>query len=99
MYDVSIPHYISQNFTFSDGINTSDNNLVLESYNKTAIFSQEGYGKLYFDWQINDIASPHGFNLYNNVTSYTTLLSQDFAAKDTILNCFVSQPKIIINII
>ena len=85
MYDIPDPNYIIQNFTFSDGINTSDN-LALESYNETAMFVQEGYGKLYFDWPINDIVSPYGFNMYNNVTSYTTLYSKDFAAKDTLLN-------------
>ena len=86
MYDIPDPHYIIQNFTFSDGINTSDDYLALESYNQTAMFLQKGYGKLYFDWPINDIVSPYGFNLYNNVTSYTTIISKDFAAKDTILN-------------
>ena len=85
MYDIPDPLYIIQNFTFSDGINISDN-LALESYNETAMFVQEGYGKLYFDWPINDIVSPYGFNMYNNVTSYTTLYSKDFAAKDTLLN-------------
>ena len=85
MYDLPDPYYIIQNFTFSEGINTSDI-LALESYNNTAMFIQEGYGKLYFDWPINDIVSPYGFNLYNNVTSYTTLYSDDFAAKDSILN-------------
>jgi len=88
MYDLPDPYYIIQNFTFSEGINVSDDVLALESYNKTAMFLQEGYGKLYFDWPINDIVSPYGFNMYNNVTSYTTLYSENFAAKDTMLNHF-----------
>ena len=32
MYDIPDPHYIVQNFTFSDGINTSNDHLALESY-------------------------------------------------------------------
>ena len=86
MYDIPDPYYIVQNFTFSDGINISHDYLALESFNQTAMFSQKGYGKLYFDWPINHVVSPYGFNLYNNVTSYTTIISKDFAAKDTILN-------------
>jgi hypothetical protein len=83
-YDPHIPKFLNQNFTFSDGHNFSDP-LALESYNGTAMFIQEGYGKLYFEYPLGEVVFDDNVPQYQNVTSFTTLYSDNFAAKTTIL--------------
>jgi len=85
-YDPWTPHIILQNFTLSEGTTVSDD--VLLSYNQTAVFSEAGYGKIYFEHPLSDIIIPDGIPKFENVTSYTTMVSQDFAAKDTFLNYY-----------
>ncbi len=81
-YDPFTPHIIFQNFTLSEGITVTDN--VVQSHNGTAVFSESGYGKIYFEHPLSEMVIPDGIAKFENVTSYTTLVSQDFAAKDTI---------------
>ncbi len=85
-YDPHLPEQIYQNFTFSEAFNESSEHLALESYNKTTMFIQEGYGKLYFDYPLGDVVFDGAIPKYGNVTSFTTLHSTDFAAKDVILD-------------
>jgi len=85
-YDPWIPHIILQNFTLSEGITVSEN--TVQSHNQTAVFSQSGYGKLYFEHPLSDLIIPDGIPKFENVTSYTTMVSNDFAAKDTLVEFY-----------
>ncbi len=85
-YDPWTPHIIIQNFTLSEGITVTDD--VLLSHNQTAVFSESGYGKIYFEHPLSGIIIPDGIAKFENVTSYTTITSNDFAAKDTFLNYY-----------
>lgn len=81
--DPYTPHLLRQNFTLNDGITITPDTLL--SHNETAVFSQSGYGKIYFDYPLTDIVFPDYIAKFENVTSFTTLFSNDFAGKDTIL--------------
>jgi len=81
-YDPWTPHTIIQNFTLHEGITVTDGTVL--SHNETAVFSQSGYGKLYFEHPLTDKIMPDGVPKFENVTSYTTLISNDFAGTDTI---------------
>lgn len=84
-YDPYLPEFLNQNFTFSEGYNSSEH-LALESYNDTAMFIQEGYGKLYFEYPLGNVVfDNNNVPQYENVTSFTTLYSNNFAAKNTLL--------------
>ncbi len=84
-YDPHVPEFLNQNFTFSEGHNFSDP-LALESYNgTTAMFVQEGYGKLYFEYHLGKVVFDDKVPQYQNVTSFTTLYSDNFAAKTIVL--------------
>jgi len=85
-YDPWTPHIILQNFTLSEGITVTDD--IVESHNQTAVFSESGYGKVYFEHPLGDIILPDGIPKFENVTSYTTLVSNDFAAKDTLVEFY-----------
>jgi len=85
-YDPWTPHVIIQNFTLSDGITVTNN--VVQSHNQTVVFSEAGYGKIYFDHPLGNIIIPDGIPKFENVTSYTTMVSNDFAAKDTLVEFY-----------
>ena len=82
--DPYTPHFLKQNFTLNEGITITKD--TLQSHNETAVFSQSGYGKLYFEYPLGDIVIPDYIPKFENVTSFTTLFSVDFASKDTILD-------------
>ncbi|NRA06449.1 MAG: hypothetical protein HRU07_09945 [Nitrosopumilus sp.] len=86
-YDPFIPQIMPGDFEFSEGYNSSEH-IALESHNKTAMFIQEGYGKIYFDYPLGDIVWNGSVPQFENVTSFTTLYSRDFAAKDTVLDYY-----------
>ena len=85
-YDPWTPHIILQNFTLHEGVTVTDD--VLLSHNQTAVFSEAGYGKIYFEHPLGDVIIPDGIPKFENVTSYTTMVSQDFAAKDTLVEFY-----------
>ena len=84
-YDPYIPQVIHSDFQLSEGHNSSEH-ISLESHNRTAMFIQEGYGRLYFDYPLGDIVLADDVPRYENVTSFTTLYSENFASKDSILD-------------
>lgn len=78
------PSIFKQNFTLNDGITVSPD--VLKSHNQTAMFSESGYGKIYFEYFIKSLVMPEEISRFENVTTYTTLSSVDFASKDTLID-------------
>ena len=81
--DPYTPHLLRQNFTLHEGVSVTKD--ALQSHNETAVFSQSGYGKIYFEYPLSNIVIPDYVAKFENVTSFTTLFSNDFASKDTIL--------------
>jgi len=84
-YDPYYPSVISQNFTFSQGVAYVDS---LESSERNSMFVKEGYGRMYFDYPLGEIVGVNHIANLENVTTHTTLSSNDFAAKDTFLNYY-----------
>lgn len=81
-YDPFHPQSLNQNFTYSDVVDFSES---IESHNDTILFLKEGYASLYFEYPLGDIVWQNGIPRYENVTTFTTIYSKDFAAKDTVL--------------
>ena len=57
----------------------------MESNESNSMFVKDGYGKIYFDYPLRDIIIYNGMTKYYNVTSYTTLYSNNFGGIDSTL--------------
>lgn len=76
-----IPEVMTNNLDIIPAKEENSSIIPLETYGNDAMFVKSGYGKVFFDYPLSSVIFDNktGAPKYENVTSYVTLKSSDFA--------------------